>query len=114
MLFTDFDYHTDCWRYEPFSQSGHFQLRSLHDRCWALTIDLKWRYDINYSKSCIVTFGETKPQHSESLKHLEWLLGDIKVDELYKYENIGVLKNYVVSFPLILTIIPIRLAKRLI
>ena len=85
-------------RYEPFSQSWHFQLGPLHDRCWGLTIDLKWTYGISHSKSCIVTFGETKPQHSESLKNLEGLLGDIKVEELYKYENIGVLKNYVGSF----------------
>ena len=28
----------------------------------------------------------------------EWLLGDTKVEELYEYKNLGVLKNYVRSF----------------
>ena len=52
-----------------------------------------WRYDFNHSKSGIVTFGETKPQHFESLKNREWFLGDTKVEELYEYKNLGVLKN---------------------
>ena len=59
---------------------------------------IKWRYDFNHSKSGIVMFGETKPQHFESLKNREWFLGDTKVDELYEYKNLGVLKNYVGSF----------------
>ena len=46
----------------------------------------------------IVTFGETKLQHFESSKNCEWFLGDTKVEELYEYKNLGVLKNYVGSF----------------
>ena len=42
--------------------------------------------------------GETKLQHFESLKNREWFLGDIKVEELYEYKSLGVLKNYVGSF----------------
>ena len=38
------------------------------------------------------------PHHLESLKNLEWLLGDTEVEELYEYKNLGVLKNYVGSF----------------
>ena len=59
---------------------------------------IKWRYNFNHSKSGVVTFGETKPHHFESLKNREWLLGDTKVEELYEYKNLGVLKNYVGSF----------------
>ena len=59
---------------------------------------IKWRYEFNHSKSGIVTFGESKPQHFESMKNREWLLGDTIVDELYEYKNLGVLKNYVGSF----------------
>ena len=59
---------------------------------------INWRYDFNHSKSGIVTFGETKLQHFESLKNREWFLGDTKVEELYEYKNLGVLKNYVGSF----------------
>ena len=40
----------------------------------------------------IVTFGESKPQHFESMKNRVWLLGDTIVDELYEYKNLGVLK----------------------
>ena len=59
---------------------------------------IKWRYDFDHSKSSVVTFGETKPQHFESLKNREWLLGDTKVQELYEYKNLNVLKNYFGSF----------------
>ena len=45
-----------------------------------------------------VEFGESKPQHFESMKNRMWLLGDTIVDELYEYKNLGVLKNYVGSF----------------
>ena len=53
---------------------------------------------ISITLSGVVTFGETKPHHSESLKNCQWLLGDTKVEELYEYKNLGVLKNYVDSF----------------
>ena len=59
---------------------------------------IRWRYEFNHSKSGIVTFGESKPQHFESMKNRVWLLGDIIVDELYEYKNLGVLKNYAGSF----------------
>ena len=52
---------------------------------------IKWSYDFNHSKSGVVTFGETKPHRSESLKNREWLLGDTKVEELYEYKNLVVL-----------------------
>ena len=59
---------------------------------------IKWRYEFSHSKSGIVTFGESKPQHFESTKNRVWLLEDTIVDELYEYKNLGVLKNYVGSF----------------
>ena len=61
---------------------------------------IKWTYDFNHSKSGVVTFGETKPHRFESLKNREWLLSDIKVEELYECKKLGVLKNYVGSFSL--------------
>ena len=45
---------------------------------------IKWRYEFNHSKSGIVTYGESKPQHFESMKNRVWLLGDTVVDELYE------------------------------
>ena len=59
---------------------------------------IKWRYELNHSKSGIVSFGESRPQYFESMKNRVWLLGDTIVDELYKYKNLGMLKNYVGSF----------------
>ena len=58
----------------------------------------KWRYKFNHSKSGIVTFGETKPIHCQSMKEREWALGDDTVEELYECKNLGVLKNYCGSF----------------
>ena len=65
-------------------------LKMLMSICYKYGI--KWRYVFNHSKSGIVTFGESKPQHFESMKNREWLLGDTIVDELYEYKNLGVLK----------------------
>ena len=62
------------------------------------TYGITWRYDFNQTKSGVVTFGETKPIRSQLMKEREWMLGDAVVDELYEYENLGVLKNYVSSF----------------
>ena len=59
---------------------------------------IEYRYDFSHSKSGVVTFGETKQHHFESLKNREWLLGYTKVEELYEHKNLGVLKNYVGSF----------------
>ena len=59
---------------------------------------IKWRHEFNDSKSRIVTFVESKPQHFESMKNRVWLLRDTIADEVYEYKNLGVLKNYVGSF----------------
>ena len=59
---------------------------------------IQWRYEFNHSQRGIVTFGECKPQHFESMKNRVWLLGDTILDELYEYKNLGLLKNYVGSF----------------
>ena len=59
---------------------------------------LKWRYEFNNSKSGVVTLGETKAVHYQSIKTREWILGGNTVDELYEYKNLGVLKNYIGSF----------------
>ena len=46
----------------------------------------------------MVTFGETKAVHYQSMKTRGWVLCGDTVDELYEYKNLGVLKNYVGSF----------------
>ena len=46
----------------------------------------------------MVTFGETTPIHCKSMKEREWPLGVDTIEELYKYKNLGVLKNYCGSF----------------
>ena len=56
---------------------------------------ISWRYDFNHY---VASFGETKLQPFEFLKNREWFLGDTKVEELYEYKNLGVLKNYLGSF----------------
>ena len=57
-----------------------------------------WRYEFNHAKSGVVTYGETKPIHSQLMREREWMLGESVVDELFEYKNLGVLKNYVSSF----------------
>ena len=57
-----------------------------------------WRYEFNHAKSGVVTFGETKPIHSQLTREREWMLGESVVDKLFEYKNLGVLKNYVSSF----------------
>ena len=59
---------------------------------------LKWRYEFNNSKSGVVTFEETKSTYFKSMQDRKWFLGESSVDELYKYKNLGVTKNYVGSF----------------
>ena len=54
---------------------------------------IKWRYEINHTKSGVVTFGETKPLHSKSMKEREWMLGEAIVNKLYEYNNLRVLKK---------------------
>ena len=55
-----------------------------------MSICYLWRYEFNHLKSGIVTFGETKPIHAQSLKECEWFLGNILVDELCEHKNLGV------------------------
>ena len=45
-------------------------LRSLVHLCYAYSI--KWRYEFNHVKSGIVTFGESKGVHSETMKERIW------------------------------------------
>ena len=62
------------------------------------TYSKTWRYEFNHTKSGVVTFGETKPIHSQLMRERKWMLGEFVVDELLEYKNLGVLKNYVSSF----------------
>ena len=57
-----------------------------------------WKYEFNYLKSGVVTFGEAKSVHSLLLTEREWLLGETTVNELCEYKNLRVLKNYIGSF----------------
>ena len=59
---------------------------------------LQWRYEFNHTKGGVVTFGESKPLHLAAMQSRKWVVGDDNVDELYKYKNLGILKNYVVPF----------------
>ena len=59
---------------------------------------LNWSKYIIELQSGIVTFGETKPIHAQSLKEREWFLGNTLVDELSDNKNLGVLKNCFNSF----------------
>ena len=59
-----------------------------------------WRYEFNHTKRRIVIFGETKPIDSQLMRWPEWKLGQLVVDELFEYKNLGVVKNYVSSFGL--------------
>ena len=46
---------------------------------------IKWRYEVNHTKSAVVTFGETKLLHSKSTKERDWMLADAIVNELYAF-----------------------------
>ena len=59
---------------------------------------IKWTYEFNHTEIGVVTFGETKPLYSKSMKEREWMLIDATVNELFEYKNLEVLKNYVNSF----------------
>ena len=71
-------------------------LRVLMQMCYCYS--LTWRYEFNNSKSGVVTFDETNAVHCYSMTRREWILGGEIVDELYEYNNLGVLKNYIGSF----------------
>ena len=59
---------------------------------------IKWRYEFHNDKSSIVTFGETKRIHCQSIKQRNRVLDNEIVDERYEYKNLGVVKNYADSF----------------
>ena len=59
---------------------------------------VKWRHEFNHVKSGIVTFGEAKRVHCQSINERYWVLRNDSADELYKYKNLGVVKNYIGSF----------------
>ena len=71
-------------------------LSTFMNLCYEYSI--KWRYEFHNDKSCIVTFGETKRIHCQSIKQCKWVLGNEIVDERYEYKNLGVVKNYAGSF----------------
>ena len=43
---------------------------------------VKWRYEFKPVKSGIVTFGEAKRVHCQSMNERDWVLGNDSVDEL--------------------------------
>ena len=59
---------------------------------------IKWRYEFNHTKCGVVTFGESKALHFQSMSERKWKLGNDIVDEVCEYKNLGVLKNYAGSF----------------
>ena len=71
-------------------------LRTFMNICYEYSV--KWRYEFNHVKSSIVTFGEAERVHCQSMKERDWVLGNDSVDELYKYKNLGVVKNCIGSF----------------
>ena len=64
--------------------------------CYGYSI--RWRYQFHNDKSGIVTFGEAKRTHCQSIKQRNWVLGNETVDKRYEYKNLGVVKNYAGSF----------------
>ena len=71
-------------------------LHTFMEMCYEYSI--KWRYEFNHIKSDVVTFGECKLADYENMNERKWLLGNEFVDELHKYKNLGVVKNYTGSF----------------
>ena len=60
--------------------------------------NIKWWYEFSHIKTGVVTFGETKRVHCEAMKERSWILENESVDEMYKYKNLGVVKNCIGSF----------------
>ena len=71
-------------------------LRTFMNICYEYSV--KWRYEFNYVKSGIVTFGEVKCVHCQSINDRDWVLGNGSVDELYEYKTLGVVKKFIGSF----------------
>ena len=57
-----------------------------------------WRYEFNYEKTAVVTFGESLACHSKAMKQRNWHVGPTHIDERDEYTNLGVYKNYYGSF----------------
>ena len=66
------------------------------DMCHQYSI--MWRYEFNHTKCGVVTFGESKALHFQSMSERDWKLGNDIVNEVCEYKNLGVVKNYVGSF----------------
>ena len=66
------------------------------DMCHQYSI--KWRYECSHTKCGVITFGESKALHFQSMNEREWKLGNDIVDEVNEKKNLGVLKNYIGSF----------------
>ena len=81
-------------------------LRTFKNTCYESGV--KWRYEFNNVKSGIVTFGEAKRVHCQSMNELYWVQGNDSVDELYEYNNPGIVLAH--SPPMRMTI-SIRLVK---
>ena len=72
---------------------------------------MNWSYDFNHFKSGIITFGETKLQHFESLNNRELFLGDTEVEGFTNIRISVSLRITSAYFPQILTTISIRPGK---
>ena len=57
-----------------------------------------WRYEFNHDKTAVVTFGESLACHSKAVKQRNWHVGPTHIDNRDEYTNLGVYKNYCVSF----------------
>ena len=55
---------------------------------------IKWRYELNHTKSGVVVFGESKIQHTKNMMSRKFNLGLDVVKEKKEYKNLGVTKNY--------------------
>ena len=55
-----------------------------------------WRYEFNYEKTAVVTFGESLACHSKAMKQRNWHVGPTHIDERDEYTNLGVYKVTVV------------------
>ena len=57
-----------------------------------------WRYQFNYGKTAVVTFGESLACHSKAVKQRNWHVRPTHIDERDEYTNFGGYKNYCGSF----------------
>ena len=73
-----------------------------------------WRYEFNYDKTAVVTFGESHACHSKAAKQRNWHVGPTHIDERDEYTNLGVYKNYCGSFTKNIDESIPRLGKRLV